>query len=92
MPFCEVGGGVVAPPRCRRPCWISWRLLVDWVAQLSELRALLGSLGQAAPRSSSSELRSRYQGQTEPTASAAHVGFDEEQQARDGARIAKPRD
>lgn len=34
-----------------------WRLLVDWVAQLSELRALLGSLGQAAPRSSSSELR-----------------------------------
>lgn len=35
-----------------------WRLLVDWVAQLSELRALLGSLGQAAPRSSSSELRS----------------------------------
>ncbi|MDZ7888888.1 MAG: CYTH domain-containing protein [Pseudomonas sp.] len=35
-----------------------WRLLVDWVAHLSELRALLGSLGQAAPRSSSSELRS----------------------------------
>jgi len=40
----------------------------------------------------SSELRSRYQGQTEPTASAAHVGFDAEQQAHDGARVAKPRD
>ena len=40
----------------------------------------------------SSELRSRYQGQTEPTASAAHVGFDDEQQAHDGARAAKPRD
>jgi dCTP deaminase len=40
----------------------------------------------------SSELRSRYQGQTEPTASAAHVGFDDEQQAHDGARVAKPRD
>jgi lipopolysaccharide export LptBFGC system permease protein LptF len=38
------------------------------------------------------ELRSRYQGQTEPTASAAHVGFDDEQQAHDGARITKPRD
>ncbi|MGE8361735.1 inorganic triphosphatase [Pseudomonas sp.] len=34
-----------------------WRLLVDWLEQLSELRALLGSLGQAAPRASSSELR-----------------------------------
>jgi dCTP deaminase len=40
----------------------------------------------------SSELRSRYQGQTEPTASAAHVGFDDEQQAHDGVRVAKPRD
>ena len=40
----------------------------------------------------SSELRSRYQGQTEPTASASHVGFDDERQARDGARVAKPRD
>ena len=34
-----------------------WRLLQDWVALLVELRALTGSLGQAAPRSSSSELR-----------------------------------
>jgi inorganic triphosphatase YgiF len=35
-----------------------WRLLVDWVEQLVELRALLGSLGQAAPRVASHELRS----------------------------------
>lgn len=34
-----------------------WRLLVDWVQQLIELRALLGSLGQAAPRASSRNLR-----------------------------------
>jgi inorganic triphosphatase YgiF len=34
-----------------------WRLLVDWVEQLVELRALLGSLGQAAPRASSRVLR-----------------------------------
>ncbi|MFI8481939.1 inorganic triphosphatase [Pseudomonas sp. NPDC078700] len=34
-----------------------WRLLNDWLEQLVDLRALLGSLGQAAPRSSSSELR-----------------------------------
>ena len=34
-----------------------WRLLVDWLQQLIDLRALLGSLGQAAPRASSSELR-----------------------------------
>jgi len=35
-----------------------WRLLLDWVEQLSELRALLASLGQAAPRAASHELRS----------------------------------
>jgi len=34
-----------------------WRLLQDWVAQLTELRALAGSLGQAAPRSTTHELR-----------------------------------
>lgn len=34
-----------------------WRLLVDWIERLGELRALLGSLGQAAPRASSRELR-----------------------------------
>ncbi|WP_089360376.1 inorganic triphosphatase [Pseudomonas segetis] len=34
-----------------------WRLLNDWLEQLVDLRALLGSLGQAAPRASSSDLR-----------------------------------
>ncbi|WP_439886673.1 CYTH domain-containing protein [Pseudomonas sp. MBLB4123] len=36
-----------------------WRLLGDWLEQLIDLRALLGSLGQAAPRASSSDLRQR---------------------------------
>ena len=34
-----------------------WRLLLEWVEQLSELRALLASLGQAAPRATSHSLR-----------------------------------
>jgi len=34
-----------------------WRLLQDWVALLAELRSLTGSLGQAAPRASTNELR-----------------------------------
>jgi triphosphatase len=34
-----------------------WRLLAEWIERLGELRALLGSLGQAAPRASSRELR-----------------------------------
>ena len=36
-----------------------WKLLEQWLQQLVELRALLGSLGQAAPRASSHELRER---------------------------------
>lgn len=35
-----------------------WRLLQDWVELLAELRSLTGSLGQAAPRTSTAELRS----------------------------------
>lgn len=34
-----------------------WKLLEQWLQQLIDLRALLGSLGQAAPRASSHELR-----------------------------------
>ena len=34
-----------------------WRLLAEWLDQLIGLRALLGSLGQAAPRASSHALR-----------------------------------
>ncbi len=36
-----------------------WKLLSQWLQQLVDLRALLGSLGQAAPRASSRELRER---------------------------------
>ena len=39
-----------------------WRLLVDWFACLVELRALLGSLGQAAPRACSRDLRQALDG------------------------------
>lgn len=34
-----------------------WRLLHDWVEHLVQLRALIGSLGQAAPRTTSTYLR-----------------------------------
>lgn len=34
-----------------------WRLLQDWVEMLAELRALTSSLGQAAPRASTAQLR-----------------------------------
>ena len=34
-----------------------WRLLQDWVEMLAELRALTSSLGQAAPRTSTAQLR-----------------------------------
>ncbi|MGV8916712.1 MAG: inorganic triphosphatase [Pseudomonas sp.] len=34
-----------------------WRLLQDWVALLSELRALTSSLGQAAPRATTHDMR-----------------------------------
>ncbi len=36
-----------------------WRLLVEWLENLVDLRALLSSLGQAAPRASSHDLRER---------------------------------
>ncbi|MHA6494916.1 CYTH domain-containing protein [Pseudomonas borbori] len=39
-----------------------WRLLSDWLEQLIGLRALITSLGQAAPRSSSSDLRQLLDG------------------------------
>lgn len=39
-----------------------WKLLEQWLAQLIDLRALLGSLGQAAPRASSRELREALDG------------------------------
>ncbi|WP_462380337.1 CYTH domain-containing protein [Pseudomonas sp. Marseille-QA0892] len=36
-----------------------WKLLEDWLRQLTDLRALLSSAGQAVPRTSSHELRER---------------------------------
>lgn len=36
-----------------------WKLLEDWLHQLTDLRALLSSAGQAIPRTSSHELRER---------------------------------
>ncbi|MDB5981465.1 MAG: adenylate cyclase family protein [Pseudomonas sp.] len=68
-----------------------WRLLQDWVELLSELRALTSSLGQAAPRASSHELRTSLDalledwrplvqaGQEDPDVrNAAHEQFIEE--------------
>lgn len=39
-----------------------WKLLAQWLEKLVELRALLGSLGQAAPRASSTALREALDG------------------------------
>lgn len=68
-----------------------WRLLQDWVELLSELRALTSSLGQAAPRASSHDLRTSLDalledwrplvqaGQEDPDVrNAAHEQFLEE--------------
>ncbi|MCU1740308.1 MULTISPECIES: inorganic triphosphatase [unclassified Pseudomonas] len=55
-----------------------WRLLQDWVAQLTELRALLGSLGQAAPRQSTSELRSALDALLEDWRPLVHAGLEDE--------------
>ncbi|WPO99743.1 CYTH domain-containing protein [Pseudomonas sp. HR96] len=55
-----------------------WRLLVEWVEQLSELRALLGSLGQAAPRASSHDLRLALDALLEDWRPLVQFGQDEE--------------
>ena len=70
-----------------------WSLLQDWVQMLAELRALTGSLGQAAPRSSTHDLRAALDalledwrtlvqaGQEDPDVrAAAHEQFIEELQ------------
>ena len=56
-----------------------WRLLVDWVQQLIELRALLGSLGQAAPRASSRSLREGLDALLADWRPRALAGRDDEQ-------------
>ncbi|NWD72069.1 inorganic triphosphatase [Pseudomonas gingeri] len=55
-----------------------WRLLQDWVAQLIELRALLGSLGQAAPRQSTSALRSTLDALLEDWRPLINAGLEDE--------------
>ncbi|MGY2267618.1 CYTH domain-containing protein [Pseudomonas sp. SDO5561_S422] len=55
-----------------------WRLLQDWVENLGELRALLGSLGQAAPRQSTSELRAALDALLEDWRPLVQAGDDDE--------------
>ena len=55
-----------------------WRLLQDWVENLAEMRALIGSLGQAAPRQSTSELRSALDALLEDWRPLVQAGEDDE--------------
>jgi len=62
-----------------------WKLLGDWLQQLVELRALLGSLGQAAPRASSRELRELLDALIQDWRPRVEAGQDDE-----GVRQAAP--
>jgi inorganic triphosphatase YgiF len=55
-----------------------WRLLQDWVENLAELRALLSSLGQAAPRQSTHDLRVALDALLEDWRPLVQVGIDDE--------------
>ncbi|SEQ18938.1 Inorganic triphosphatase YgiF, contains CYTH and CHAD domains [Azotobacter beijerinckii] len=55
-----------------------WKLLEQWLAQLIDLRALLGSLGQAAPRTSSSGLRGALDALIEDWRPPLQAGQDDE--------------
>jgi inorganic triphosphatase YgiF len=55
-----------------------WRLLLDWVEQLSELRALAGSLGQAAPRSTTHDLRASLDALLEDWRPLVQAGVEDE--------------
>jgi inorganic triphosphatase YgiF len=55
-----------------------WRLLQDWVDNLSELRALIGSLGQAAPRQSTHDLRASLDALLEDWRPLVQAGHDDE--------------
>ncbi|TWI57310.1 inorganic triphosphatase YgiF [Pseudomonas duriflava] len=73
-----------------------WRLLVDWVHHLVDLRALLGSLGQAVPRSSSRELRQALDTLLLDWKPLATIGQEDEEArqqapARFAAELEKPR-
>ncbi|WP_263261780.1 CYTH domain-containing protein [Pseudomonas sp. RIT-PI-S] len=55
-----------------------WRLLQDWVQRLIELRALLGSLGQAAPRPTTRELRANLDALLEDWRPLLEAGQEDE--------------
>jgi inorganic triphosphatase YgiF len=55
-----------------------WRLLQDWVQQLIDLRALVSSLGQAAPRQSTSTLRASLDALLEDWRPLVQIGQDDE--------------
>ncbi|PLP93084.1 inorganic triphosphatase [Pseudomonas sp. FFUP_PS_473] len=55
-----------------------WRLLQDWVENLTELRALASSLGQAAPRASTRELRNSLDALLEDWKPLVLAGLEDE--------------
>ena len=55
-----------------------WRLLQDWVENLAELRALIGSLGQAAPRQSTHDLRASLDALLEDWRPLVQAGQEDE--------------
>ncbi|ROL73430.1 adenylate cyclase [Pseudomonas chlororaphis] len=55
-----------------------WRLLQDWVDNLAELRALVSSLGQAAPRQATAELRASLDGLLEDWRPLVQAGLEDE--------------
>lgn len=54
-----------------------WRLLQDWVEMLAELRALTSSLGQAAPRTSTAQLRTALDALLEDWRPLVQAGQDD---------------
>lgn len=55
-----------------------WRSLQDWVQSLIELRALTASLGQAAPRAATRDLRARLDALLEDWRPLVQAGNDDE--------------
>lgn len=55
-----------------------WRLLLDWVENLAEMRALLSSLGQAAPRQSTHDLRVALDALLEDWRPLVQAGIEDE--------------
>ena len=55
-----------------------WRLLQDWVENLAEMRALLSSLGQAAPRPATHDLRVALDALLEDWRPLVQVGIEDE--------------